>query len=229
MSIMRKSLILLTFFLLESHAFVPASRSSVTVTKWEAEPATLMAKKKRRKRKDDASGSEPLTDELDFDSGSDELPDFDLDGPIVEDASPKPIRKPASSSPGGEAPITKAQMGKVKPMSSISELLNDRSLEQELSFDVPVADAEELPNFADYVKSSAVGGSEDEPLGKKKARQEARRAAALAAEEEESGGFFSNLPFFGGGDKDETKEKEPLDPIKVRTCRGAMKTARGMS
>jgi hypothetical protein len=109
-------------------------------------------------------------------------------------------------------------MGKVKPLSSISELLNDRSLEQELSFDIPVKDTEELPNFADYVKSSAVGASEDEPVGKKKARQEARRAAALAAEEEESGGFFSNLPFFGGGDEDETKEKAPLNPIKVRTC-----------
>lgn len=220
MAIFNKSFILLSIlFLKQSDAFVPTFRSVSVSAQWgiastntAMTTTTLMAKKKRRKRKADEPASEPDFDD-DSDLDSNELPDFDLDGPPVDkSASPRP--KAAKSSITGEAPITSAQMGSVKPLSSINELLNDRSLEQELSFDLPVKDAEELPNFSDYIKSSKL----DEPIGKKAARNEARRLAAIDAEEAEEEGFFANLPFIGGGDKDDDEEKEPLNPLKV--CSG---------
>lgn len=211
MSIGRLRFILLAWFVLESQAFAPVQRASFTRV---GDP--LMAKKKRRKRK--AQPAEPPASSVpDLGPVSDELPDFELDPvPSTDDAMPSP--KPTASAPtppgdGGEAPITNAQMGKVKPMSSIKDLLNDRSLETALPFDEPV-DAEPLPSFAEY--KSGVPAPEA-PVGSKKARQQARREAAIAREEEEEGGFFSNLPFIGGGD-DNDGEKSDLTPLKVSAC-----------
>lgn len=176
-----------------------------------------MAKKKRRKRK--AQPAEPPAPSVsDLGPASDELPDFELDPvPSMDDAMPSPKPTASAPSPGGEAPITSAQMGKVKPMSSIKDLLNDRSLETALPFDEPI-DAEPLPSFAEYKSGVPAPAA---PVGSKKARQQARREAAIAREEEEEGGFFSNLPFVGGGDDDDG-EKSNLTPLKVSA--GGMST-----
>ena len=205
MSIMSKGLILLSLCFLGSQAFTLGHRASFLVGRSEFGQA-LMATKKRRIRKEDGPPEGQASPEQAFDD--DELPDFDLEENISSDAKPKARM---ASSPSGEAPITSAQMGGTgKPLSSLNDLLADRSLEAELMFDEPV-NAEALPSLADFVKG---GGAQEEPMGKKKTRQQERREAAIAAaaEEEESGGFFSKLPFLNDDDGDGNSN---LNPLKV--------------
>lgn len=172
-----------------------------------------MAKKVRRKRKEDEpslAAPESLPSEND-------LPDFDIDIKSPEESPSVGFRKTVTPSLDGDVQITRSQMGSVKPLSNLSELLNDRSLEAQLNFDEP-SNAEPLPSLSDFVRS---GSGKEEPLGKKKARAQERRASAMATEPEEGGGgFFSNLPFFGGGngtDGDADKKVEPLKLLESGT------------
>ncbi|KAI2511314.1 hypothetical protein MHU86_3096 [Fragilaria crotonensis] len=213
MSISTSVVILLSLSFVVTKAFVPGHRKTFDATRFELQ-SVLMAKKVRRKRKDgdaiDNAGVSAPETALDFD----DLPEFTLESDLPEEYSKEISRKVASSSIDRETPRMKAQMGgSVKPLSSLSDLLNDRSLEAQLNFDEPV-DAEPLPSLSEFVKA---GGAKGEVIGKKKARQQERRAAAIAAAdvEEEDGGFFSNLPFFGAGkDKDSDEDKE-INPIKL--------------
>ena len=119
-----------------------------------------MAKKKRRKRKEDPSVSSAA------DVG-DDLPDFDL-GDDEEEAAP--MQRRAATDPDE---ITDVMMGTQKPLGSVKDLISDRSLESVFEFDEP---DDPLPDLGE-LKTPAVG--------KKKARQEARRAAAMVNKEED--------------------------------------------
>lgn len=124
-------------------------------------PGLFMAKKKRRKRKEDPSAT----------SGADvgdDLPDFDL-GDDEEEAAP--MQRRAATDPGE---ITDVMMGTQKPLGSVKDLISDRSLENAFEFDEP---DDPLPDLGELKTPSAVG--------KKKTRQEARRAAAIVNEEED--------------------------------------------
>jgi hypothetical protein len=196
----------LSFLFHQSMAFMPSDglkRHFKSCHSLEVDSAILKevgAKRKRRKRNSFGDESQlPSPDVGSVGDFEEELPEFDLDDVVPPTTAAKP-----GFSFQSEPPITPAQRGSVKPLSSVRELLNDRSLEKQLSFDEP-AGTEELPEFSDFVKQSV-----DQPLGKKKIRQTERRAAAIAVEEEAEGGFFSNLPFIGS-----TGEEKELKPLKV--------------
>eukprot|EP00977_Amphora_coffeiformis_P001430 scaffold289_cov147-Amphora_coffeaeformis.AAC.15 len=127
----------------------PASTSLTTATSLDA--------KKRRRRKSDAT---PPTG-----SSDDDLPDFDIDNPgeapILENektASKSPSTSLAKSkvirtTVEGEE-ITAAMMGTAgAPTKSVRDLLNDRSLEQKLSFDDGES-TEELPDLMQMARTS---------------------------------------------------------------------------
>lgn len=166
-----------------------------------------MAKKVRRKRKED----EPSLAAPESLSNENDLPDFDIEMKSPEDSLSLSSRTTATPSSDRDVKITRSQMGSVKPLSNLSDLLNDRSLEAQLNFDEP-SNAEPLPSLSDFLRS---GSAKEEPSGKKVRAQE-RRASAITPETEEgSGGFFSNLPFFGrGNDKGGDADKK-LEPLKV--------------
>ena len=204
--------ILICLSVVVATAFVPGQRTTFDAARFEFQ-SVLMVKKVRRKRKEgdptEKDGASTPDTAFDFD----DLPEFTLENDLSKDYSTERSSKTVSSSIDRNPPIVKPQMGYAKPLSSLSDLLNDRSLEAQLNFDEPV-DAEPLPSFSEFVKT---GGAKGEPMGKKKARQQERRAAAVAASEveKEDGGFFSNLPFFGAGKSKEGGEDEELNPIKV--------------
>ena len=159
--------ILLCLSVVVAKAFVPGQRTTVDAARIELQ-SVLMAKKVRRKRKEgDSSGNVGVSiPDTSFDF--DDLPEFTLESDPTEAYSKEKSNKAMSPSIDTVPPIVKSQMGSVKPLSSLSDLLNDRSLEAQLNFDEPV-DAEPLPSFAEFAKA---GGSKGEPIGKKKARQQ---------------------------------------------------------
>lgn len=212
MSTSTSAVILLSLFFVVTEAFVPGHHKTFVATRFESQ-SVLMAKKVRRKRKEGDAIENVRVSAPDTAFDFDDLPEFTLESDLPDESSKEVPRKVASSPIDRETPRMNAPMGgSVKPLSSLSDLLNDRSLEAQLNFDEPV-DAEPLPSLSEFVKT---GGAKVEVIGKKKARQLERRAAALAADvEEEDGGFFSNLNFFGAGKDKESDEDKEINPIKV--------------
>lgn len=117
-----------------------------------------MAKKKRRRRKEEPiSSSFSSTDNEDNDD--DDLPDFDL-GDGEQETTTKRFT--------GTDEITGAMMGSEKPLTSVKDLINDRSLERAFVFDEP---EDPLFDLAELKSSPS-------KIGKKAARAVARREAA---------------------------------------------------
>jgi len=180
----------------------------------------LSAKKKRRKRKSTASTTptsfEPVGDVIGDD---DELPEFELEPKVASSESGGGDKLETTAKVDGST-ITRAQMGRIKPMMEAKDLLRDRSLESELPFGEEM-DAEPLPSFAEYIQNgpgTTTDGGQPQPTGKKKARQAERQAAAksIADEEAEAGKLkelaatiLSKVPFLG------VKEGEEFTQIKV--------------
>ena len=202
-------LLLLSALCLEtSTAFTSAvvsSRRPTTTTTASSSSLTLLSAKKRRRRKDkDTSSSSTFADD------ADDLPDFDIaeddEGEIPKTKKKEKTATPPAvigTTPEGEI-ITAAMMASPGQQSSksVRDLINDRSLEQKLSFDDDTAatGGEELPDLMQMARSSSSSSSEAaQPVSKKKARQAARQAAAVARQEEEESSLdalLKNVPFF---------------------------------
>mmetsp|Transcript_22379 Transcript_22379/g.31198 ORF Transcript_22379/g.31198 Transcript_22379/m.31198 type:complete len:262 (+) Transcript_22379:166-951(+) len=155
--------VLVSCLLLSCDAFVVPSLFRTMVTPSFGKVAELnMArpKKKRRRKKglptDDGAGSESLeVESSDSESfvADGELPDFDFDDGSGDDGSSGSSPKRSSPSAASmstnlnENAVTGAMMGSSKPMKSMKELLNDRSLESKFEFE-EVEDP--LPDLADF-------------------------------------------------------------------------------
>lgn len=174
----------------------------------------LHARKKRRRRKD-AAPSKPAASEKhqpsapsSSSSASDELPDFDLEGDDVEKQQDTLVksRKSSSINGGGSSdPLLSAVGGEIspnmmgsanKPVKSVKQLLNDRSLESKFQFDDNEENGSEaLPDLVALQRQD---------IGKKLARQDARRNAARASSTDNTDGndegILSKLPGIRGDD-----------------------------
>lgn len=127
-------------------------------------------------------------------TGSDELPDFDLDGEEAEEPRRKINRDKITDNMMGSGRAT---------ASSLDELISDRALESKFEFD-----EKGDPNIPDFVElaqassttpsSSSVSAIPGGGIGKKKQRQAERVANAIAAKEAEAPAesFLSKFPQF---------------------------------
>lgn len=199
-------LLIISISCLVSDAFVPrlitARHPQDRVTKAPsnveiAVSSALNVKKRRRRRNND--GGE---DNVEADTSSGDLPDFDLD---EDEEEPKPKKRVIRQSNPDE--ITPAMMGSADgPVRSIKDLLSDRSLESKFDFsDVETDDS--LPDLVALSQQRAE--QENVQPGKKKARQAERRASAIAAKESATESPLSNLPFV-------SDEEGKVQPLKVR-------------
>eukprot|EP00521_Asterionellopsis_glacialis_P015075 CAMPEP_0195293292 /NCGR_PEP_ID=MMETSP0707-20130614/12102_1 /TAXON_ID=33640 /ORGANISM="Asterionellopsis glacialis, Strain CCMP134" /LENGTH=252 /DNA_ID=CAMNT_0040353969 /DNA_START=80 /DNA_END=838 /DNA_ORIENTATION=- len=206
--------ILVSCLLLSCDAFVVPSLGRSLVTPSFGKVGVLhMArpKKKRRRKKSvptgDDAGSESLEVES-SDSGSEsfvadgELPDFDFDDGEGDGSSPKRSNpSPASMSTNlNENAVTGAMMGSSKPMKSMKELLNDRSLESKFEFE-EVEDP--LPDLADF------------RAGKPKVNANTNRGGNRGAPEEDGPNeilmSLRNIPVIG----DPIDEKGEISAVKL--------------
>jgi hypothetical protein len=163
---------------------------------------SLDVKKRRRRRNDDNNNSEGI-------SGSNELPDFDLEtNEDSERPPPSSVRSKLSSSPDK---ITDLMMGypdmKVR---SVKELILDRSLEKRFEFD----DQEDaaIPDFPQLVQASSSSSAPGEMLSRKKTRQAERRANAIQARDSDDDAQdknpLSNIGFI-------KNDKGEVSPVKI--------------
>mmetsp|Transcript_15798 Transcript_15798/g.24257 ORF Transcript_15798/g.24257 Transcript_15798/m.24257 type:complete len:249 (+) Transcript_15798:86-832(+) len=196
---------------IEIDAFVPIL-PAYQVSSRGSLHALLAKKKRRRKQKDDSltNPKTPPTQTGRQGGDSDELPDFDIEPKANSEAQkPADTGKFAASVSLDGSKITDAQMGAVTPLSSFNDLMNDRSLEKEMSILDEPTDGNELPSFAAYLERTA--GDPEQVMGKKKARRAERRAAAIESKEEEKKNIniLSKIPFIG------IEEDEKLSPLKT--------------
>mmetsp|Transcript_7786 Transcript_7786/g.11175 ORF Transcript_7786/g.11175 Transcript_7786/m.11175 type:complete len:255 (+) Transcript_7786:210-974(+) len=149
--------VLMSCLLLSCDAFVTSSLGKAMVKPSFSQVTALhMArpKKKRRRKKDSSStddnvGSEspevePTAQSFSADG---ELPDFDFDDGSGSDTSSKSSPSASMSTSLNENKVTDAMMGSSKPMKSMKELLNDRSLESKFEFEEP---DDPLPDLVDF-------------------------------------------------------------------------------
>ena len=171
----------------------------------------LGAKKRRRRRKDgtgpSSDASPPST------ASSSELPDFDLDSMDAEGVEPQEASSAPKISVGDLEKVTSSMMGDPnKPVRSVNELIQDRSLESKLELDDSQGDAS-IPDFTQLAQASSSAGANlgldnGIPMSRKKQRKaDAIRAAADAAEEETTNPL-SNIGFI-------KNEKGEVSPIKI--------------
>jgi hypothetical protein len=176
------------------------------------------AKKVRRKRKtDDESSNDKSSSSSSFDDNSGsynfqenmDLPDFEVarkDSGVNSEVESRPglsSDKPRS--------IRSSQMGSPKPLSSVSDLLKDRSLEAAFQFDEPV-EADPLPSLSDFTK--AANTKDVATVGKESKAERKKKALSKKAEEEKDGvNFFS---FLGSKSDEGDGEVEDINFVKVR-------------
>ena len=183
--------------------------SAFSVSPREEFSVSLSAKKRRRRRKKDTESSpspspsseqeeesfdlEITLPEPDVDGGSNELPDFDLDGTDAEDAVAKPRKEIDPEA------ITENMMGSGRfSARPLNELIQDRELESQFEFDEKGDPS--IPDFVDLAKASTTTPTYDSTsttpeTGKKKARQAERISKAIAAkeaEEKENSNFIAD-------------------------------------
>lgn len=175
--------------------------SAYNVSPREEFSVSLSAKKRRRRRKKDTESSpspspspsseqeeesfdlETTSPEPDVDEGTNELPDFDLDGTDAEDVVAKPRKEIDPEA------ITENMMGSGRfSARPLNELIQDRELESLFEFDEKADPS--IPNFVDLAKASTTTPTYDSTstspeTGKKKARQAERISKAVAAKEAE--------------------------------------------
>lgn len=185
-----KNLFLVTCLLCLLDVSVSFSVPPTTTGALPQPPTALSAKKRRRRKQQDSSTS-----------SGDDLPDFDIadpdEAPVVQKKK-KAVSPVVGSTADGE-PITAAMMGTASQgTKSVRELLNDRSLEQKMSFDSDSND--DLPDLIQMARQQNTDSSDstDQSLGKKKARQAQRQAAAAARQQEQESSLDSllkNIPF----------------------------------
>jgi hypothetical protein len=139
-----------------------------------------MAKKTRRRRKEEEpnTSSYSSTDNDD----DDDLPDFDL-GDGEQQDTPTERRSTKLDE------ITSAMMGTEKPLTSVKDLITDRSLEKSFIFDEP---EDPLPDLTELKLSPP----SPKTIGKKAARAMARKEAATlndrqAQDQDQDGGMES--------------------------------------
>lgn len=200
----------------EIDAFVP-SKLPCKVTSRRGLHSLSAKKKRRRKQNNNSANSSEIPSTQVGNQGRDlnELPDFDIEPSKAnletQDRSETGRFSAASSVALDGSKITKAQMGTAKPLASLNDLLNDRSLEKEMMFLDEPTEGDELPSFASYLERAA--GDPEQVMGKKRARRAERRAAAIEAkqEEEKNINILSKVPFIG------IEEDEELTPLKVST------------
>jgi len=163
----------------------------------------LHAEKRRRRRKivetNDGGSVENSSSES---TSRNDLPDFDLDE--EQEETPQPKRRIITN----PDEITPAMMGNANaPVSSIKDLIADRSLEAKFEFDEEDKD-DSLPDLIALSRQRQGGGGGEEKKMSRKAERRANAIAAKEAERADEESIFDNLPFV-------SDEKGKVQPIKV--------------